>query len=149
VSDKFLLWSHIARTAVHCRKFRERCQAIKPIRTARVHNIIFVKMSSKSLFDSEEDAAQANKLSRKAKESPFMLVGEFCQFPGSGSFAAVTSHGNFWLSSQLDTHISTHIYECTLRVRRGSRLILTLAMSLTSIWGHFLMSLCDITVNAV
>jgi len=24
-----------------------------------------------------------------------------------------------------------------------------LAMSLTSIWGHFLMSLCDITVNAV
>eukprot|EP00099_Drosophila_melanogaster_P022559 NP_650063.1 uncharacterized protein Dmel_CG17734, isoform A [Drosophila melanogaster] len=32
-------------------------------------------MSSKSLFDSEEDAAQANKLSRKAKESPFMLVG--------------------------------------------------------------------------
>jgi len=33
-------------------------------------------MSSKSLFDSEEDAAQANKLARKAKESPFMLVGE-------------------------------------------------------------------------
>ncbi|XP_016987950.1 HIG1 domain family member 1A, mitochondrial [Drosophila rhopaloa] len=32
-------------------------------------------MSSKSLFDSEEDAAQANKLARKAKESPFMLVG--------------------------------------------------------------------------
>ncbi|KAH8243701.1 hypothetical protein KR032_009485, partial [Drosophila birchii] len=33
------------------------------------------KMSSKSLFESDDDAAQANKLARKAKESPFMLVG--------------------------------------------------------------------------
>ncbi|XP_017090479.1 HIG1 domain family member 1C [Drosophila bipectinata] len=32
-------------------------------------------MSSKSFFESDEDAAQSNKLSRKAKESPFMLVG--------------------------------------------------------------------------
>ncbi|XP_017016817.1 HIG1 domain family member 1A, mitochondrial [Drosophila kikkawai] len=32
-------------------------------------------MSSKSLFESDEDAAQANKFAKKAKESPFMLVG--------------------------------------------------------------------------
>ncbi|KAH8251628.1 hypothetical protein KR038_003059 [Drosophila bunnanda] len=32
-------------------------------------------MSSKSLFQSDDDAAQDNKFSRKAKESPFMLVG--------------------------------------------------------------------------
>ncbi|XP_017053977.1 HIG1 domain family member 1A, mitochondrial-like [Drosophila ficusphila] len=32
-------------------------------------------MSSNSLFETEEDFAQANKLSRKMKESPFMLVG--------------------------------------------------------------------------
>ncbi|EDW84162.1 HIG1 domain family member 1A, mitochondrial [Drosophila tropicalis] len=29
----------------------------------------------KSFFESEEDVAQSNKLARKAKESPFMLVG--------------------------------------------------------------------------
>lgn len=33
------------------------------------------KMSSNSLFETDEDVAQANKLSRKVKESPFMLVG--------------------------------------------------------------------------
>ncbi|XP_020799799.1 HIG1 domain family member 1C [Drosophila serrata] len=32
-------------------------------------------MSSKSLFESDDDAAQDNKLARKAKDSPFMLVG--------------------------------------------------------------------------
>ncbi|XP_017132951.1 HIG1 domain family member 1C isoform X1 [Drosophila elegans] len=32
-------------------------------------------MSSSSLFENDEDVAQANKLSRKVKESPFMLVG--------------------------------------------------------------------------
>ncbi|ALC46378.1 CG11825 [Drosophila busckii] len=30
---------------------------------------------SKSLFDSAEDVQQENKFARKAKESPFMLVG--------------------------------------------------------------------------
>jgi len=33
-------------------------------------------MSSNSLFETDEDLAQANKLSRKVKESPFMLVGD-------------------------------------------------------------------------
>ncbi|XP_033153335.1 HIG1 domain family member 1C-like [Drosophila mauritiana] len=32
-------------------------------------------MSSNSLFETDEDVAQANKLSRKVRESPFMLVG--------------------------------------------------------------------------
>lgn len=32
-------------------------------------------MSSKSFFE-EDDAAQANKFSKKAKESPFMLIGK-------------------------------------------------------------------------
>ncbi|KRG01635.1 hypothetical protein AWZ03_001508 [Drosophila navojoa] len=32
-------------------------------------------MSSKSIFETEEDVAQANKFVNKAKDSPFMLVG--------------------------------------------------------------------------
>ncbi|KAH8253434.1 hypothetical protein KR032_005493, partial [Drosophila birchii] len=34
-----------------------------------------IKMSAKSLFETEEDFAQEHKFARKAKESPFMLVG--------------------------------------------------------------------------
>lgn len=33
-------------------------------------------MSSKSIFETEEDVAQANKFVNKAKDSPFMLVGK-------------------------------------------------------------------------
>lgn len=32
-------------------------------------------MSSKSFFE-EDDAAQANKFAKKAKDSPFMLIGK-------------------------------------------------------------------------
>lgn len=33
-------------------------------------------MSSKSIFETEDDVAQANKFVNKAKESPFMLIGK-------------------------------------------------------------------------
>ncbi|KAH8355967.1 hypothetical protein KR200_004482, partial [Drosophila serrata] len=47
------------------------CKTKKPVK----HFPPAFKMSSKSLFESDDDAAQDNKLARKAKDSPFMLVG--------------------------------------------------------------------------
>lgn len=44
-----------------------------------------IKMSSKSFFE-EDDAAQANKFSKKAKESPFMLIGKSHESSGSTTY---------------------------------------------------------------
>ncbi|XP_030373784.1 HIG1 domain family member 1C [Scaptodrosophila lebanonensis] len=78
-------------------------------------------MSAKSFFESDEDVAQRNKLSRKAKESPFMLIG-IAGFVAAGLIGAYKYKHRGTMS--------TSVFLMQLRVAAQSAVVGTLTLGL-------------------